>query len=86
MTKRVVTGFLILAIGMALGLAVPPLLAQSDAPPQVQKWEQYCQIVDGFTGRGAIKKENEKMMAAGAQGFQLVGSNGTVFCYRRPAP
>ncbi|MEM8608944.1 MAG: hypothetical protein AAGF92_17700 [Myxococcota bacterium] len=82
--KQSTLGFTMLAIGMALGLAVPPLLAQSDAPPKVQKWEQYCERI---TGR--VTKVNERLKAAGDKGFELVGAFGddfSLYCYRRPMP
>ena len=81
--KQLTLGFTMLAIGLALGLAVPPLLAQSNAPPKVQKWEQYC---DKFKDV-RVSKINAKLKDAGDQGFELVGSeNATFFCFRRPVP
>ena len=70
-----------LAIAVAMGLTVPPALAQSDAP-KVQKWEQYCQ-------RTKKKDRNATIKAAGQQGYELVGAfypGGRLLCFRRPVP
>ena len=69
-----------LAIGVAMGLAVPPALAQSDAP-KVQKWEQYCQ-------RTTKKNRNATIKTAVEPGYELVYvfyPGGRLLCFRRPA-
>ena len=55
-----------LAIGVVVGLLVPPPSAQSDAP-KVQKWEQYCDTT-------APKDVNAKLKAAGEEGYEIVGA------------
>ena len=70
-----------LSIGLVLGLTVPPLLAQSDAPPKVQKWEQYCETAS------MLKKQNKMIKDAGDKGYEFVGAfneAGALLCFRRP--
>lgn len=74
-------------IGLAFGLVMPAVLAQAP-PPEVQKWEQFCETT---APRKGAADANVNAAAHGKKGYQLVSGsfspNGTVlYCYRRPAP
>ena len=79
--NKATLGFAMLAIGVVVGLTLPPPLAQSEAP-KVQTWEQYCQKVEH-------EDVNPTLKAAGEKGYELVGafySTGRLLCFRRPVP
>ena len=91
--KKSVVSFFLVALGLAAGFTMPRILAQSESPGTVRKWEQFCEPHQSNRERIAkhVSDWNNAMKARGAEGYQLVqivSSNSDLsfaLCYRRPA-
>ena len=89
--KQVTFAVGLLALGLALGLVLPQVFAQSPqaergreragvgAPEvqEVQEWEQFCEL-HKWSGKGHMikNKANPSASAHGKNGYQLVTSAG----------
>lgn len=90
--KKLLVSFCLVALGLAAGLTVPRIFAQSDSQQGVQKWEQFCEVA-AFSAAKRFAKDveewNASLKAHGAKGYELVGQAGSgsavSLCYRRPA-
>lgn len=99
--KQVTFAVGLLALGLALGLVLPQVFAQSPqaerareragvGAPGVQQWEQFCEWPSaGGTEKKASKAANASLASHGKEGYQLVSAFGPryqpILCYRRPA-
>lgn len=88
--KKFLVSFCLVALGLAAGLTVPRIFAQSDSSGAIQKWEQFCEAANTRNKASkAVPAWNASMKAHGANGFQLVSvvvwGNFQYLCYRRPA-
>jgi len=87
--KQVTFAAGLLALGLALGLIMPGVLAQAPQG-EVQKWEQFCEMAS-LSPRKGMDDANASAEAHGKRGYELVsgapwGGLKTFFlCYRRPA-
>src|SRR6476620_4586525 len=63
--------------GAPPGPEAPPNLAANPAAPQ---WQQFCERAHDWNDMNVI------LANRGGQGWELVGLNGHVACFERPAP
>jgi hypothetical protein len=56
---------------------VVPSARTGTSPP---RWEYFCDSAR------TVESATDKLNAAGAQGWELAGAAGTVFCFKRPLP
>jgi hypothetical protein len=85
--KKFLASFCVVALGLAAGLAMPRIVAQSASPEAVQKWEQFCEMQPRIQKEKLDKRlpaYNEAIRARGEQGYQLVLIlENQAFCYAR---
>jgi hypothetical protein len=89
--KQVTFAVALIALGLAVGLAMPRVFAQAPQA-EIQKWEQFCEIstMRGSAIRKNIEAGNASMASHGKNGYQLAtvstfgDSAVLLLCYRRP--
>ena len=74
-----------MGVGLALGLAIGCAAAPFVVPParagtNPQNWEYLC-FQESYPDKIA-----EKANKAGAQGWEMILSNGSLYCLKRPLP
>lgn len=63
--------------GAAPGPGVPPELPPNPSAPA---WQQFCQRAHDWN------QMSEILASRGKQGWEIVGLNGHIACFKRPAP
>ncbi len=87
--KQLTFAVSLLALGLAAGLVLPQVFAQSPQAerareragvggPQMQQWEQFCEVYKwSARGRMVADRANPSAAAHGKNGYQLVTSGLT---------
>lgn len=87
--KKFLASFCFVALGLAAGLTMPRIVAQSSSPGAVQKWEQFCETPHKIRNKkweNRFPIINATMKKYGDQGYELVevGEGAASVCFRRP--